>query len=79
MITDMISSKNTKQIVTELFIRVRELNISNVFIHQSYFAVPKDVRINCTFFIMKIPNKQELQEIPYNHSTDINLENFMKL
>ena len=44
---------------------------------QSYFAVPKDIRINSTYyFIMKIPNKQELQQIPFNYSSDIDFEDF---
>ena len=62
MIADMINNKKLDSIVTELFIRGRKLNISIVFITQSYFKVPKDVRLNSThFFIMKIPNKRELQ------------------
>ena len=61
MIADMINNKKLNSIVTELFIRGRKLNISLVFITQSYFKVPKDVRLNTThFFIMKIPNKREL-------------------
>ena len=59
MIADMISNKELNSIVTELFIRGRKLNISLVFITQSYFKVPRDVRLNTThFFIMKIPNKR---------------------
>ena len=59
MITDMINNKKLNSIVTELFLRGRKLNISLVFITQSYFKVPKDVRLNTTkFFIMKIPNKR---------------------
>ena len=61
MIADMINNKKLNSIVTDLFIRGRKLNISLVFITQSYFKVPKDVRLNSThFFIMKIPNKKEL-------------------
>ena len=61
MIVDMINNKQLDSIVTELFIRGRKLNISIVFIMQSYFKVPKDVRLNSThFFIMKIPNKRDL-------------------
>ena len=61
MITDMINNKIINLIVTELLIRGRKLNISIIFITQSYFKVPKDVRLNSThFFIMKIPNKREL-------------------
>ena len=62
VIADMINNKKLNSIVTELFIRGIKLNISLVFITQSYFKVPKDVRLNSThFFIMKIPNKRGLQ------------------
>ena len=62
MIADMINNKKLNSIVTELFIRGRKLNISLVFITQSYFKVPKDVRLNTThIFISKIPSKRELQ------------------
>ena len=68
MIADMIHNKKLNSVVTELFIRGRKLNISLVFITQSYFKVPKDVRLNTShFFIAKIPNKRELQEIAINH------------
>ena len=63
-----------------MFIRGRRLNISIVFIMQSYFKVPKDVRLNSTnFFIVKIPNKRELQQIALNHSSEIDLKDFMKI
>ena len=72
MIADMINNKKLNSIVTELFIRGRKLNISLVFITQSYFKVPKDVRLNITHFsITKIPNKRELQGIALNHCLDI--------
>ena len=59
MISDMINNKKRNSVVAELFIRHRKLNISVVFITQSYFKVPKGVRLNTThFFIMKIPNKR---------------------
>ena len=64
MIADMINNKIINPVVRELFIRGRKLNISIAFITQSYFKVPKDVRLNSThFFIIKIPNKRELQQI----------------
>ena len=57
MIADMVNNKKLNPVVTELFIRSRKLNISIVFITQSYFKVPKEVRLNTTgFFIVKIPN-----------------------
>ena len=80
MIADMINNKKLNSIVTELFIRGRKQNISLVFITQSYFKVPKDVRLNTThFFIMKIPNKRELQQIALNHSSDIISKDFIKI
>ena len=78
MIEEMINNKNP--IVTELFIRDRKLNISIVIITQSYFKVPKDVRLNSThFFIMKIPNKRELQQVALNHSPDFDFKDFIKI
>ena len=80
MIADMINNKKLDSIVTELFLRGRKLNISIVFITQSYFKVPKDVRLNSThFFIMKILNKRELQQTALNHSSDIDFKDFMKI
>ena len=68
MIADVIHNKRLDSIVTELLIKRRKLNISLAFIAQSY--VPKDVRLNTThFFITKIPNRRELQEIATNHQT----------
>ena len=73
MIADMLSNKKLNPIVTELFIRGRKLNISLVFITQSYCAVPKNIRLHSAhYFIMKISNKQELQQIAFNHSSYIN-------
>ena len=72
MIADMINNKKLNPVVTELFIRGRKLNISIAFITQSYFKVPKDIRLNSThFFIMKISNKRKLQQIALNHSSNI--------
>ena len=80
MIADMINNKKLNSIVTELFIRGRKLNISLAFITQSYFKVPKDVGINSThFFVMKIPNKRELQQIALNNSSGISSKNFIKI
>ena len=80
MIADMINNKKLKSIVTEVFIRGRKLNISLVFIAQSYFKVPEDVRLNTThFLIMKISNKRQLQQIALNHSSDINTKGFINI
>ena len=63
-----------------MFIRGRKLNISLVFTTQSYFKVPKDVRLNTThFFIAKLPNKRELQQNVTNHSSDINPKDFINI
>ena len=80
IIADILSNKKLTPIVTELRIRGRKLNISPVFITQSYFSVPKDIRLNSThFFIMKIPNKQELTQIASHNSSDIDFRDFMNL
>ena len=64
MIDDMINNKKLNPVVTELFIRGRKLNISIVFITQSYFKVPKDVRLNSAdFFIMKISKKENFNKL----------------
>ena len=67
MIADMINNKKLNSIVTELFTRGRNLNISLIFITQSYF------------FIMKICNKRELMQIAINHSSDINTKDFIEI
>ena len=77
MIADMILNKKLNSILAELFIRGRKLNISLVFITQSYVRVPKYVRVNTThFFISKIQNKRELRDIAINHSSDISTKDF---
>ena len=77
MIAGMLSNKKLK-IVTELFIRGRKLNISLVFITQSYFAVSKSIRLNSThYFIIKIQKKRKIQQIAFNHSSDIEFKDFM--
>ena len=78
MIADMINNIKLNFIVTELSMRGGKLNISLVSITQSYFKVPKDVRLNRTHvFITKIPNKRELRWIALNHSSDIDPKKFM--
>ena len=71
----MLSNKEVNPIVTGLFISDRKLNISLVFITQSYFSLPKNIRLNCRhFFIMKIPDKRELQQTAFNHLSDISFK-----
>ena len=80
MTADIIASKRYPAIIKQLFIRCIKLNISLVFITQSYFSVPKDVRLNSThYLIMKINNKRELQNIAINHSADIDYQDFIKI
>ena len=69
--------KTLNPIVTELFIRGRNLNISLLFIMQTYFDVPKNVRLNSThYFILKLPKKKRT---PYNQLLDIDFKDFMNL
>ena len=78
MIADMINNKKLNPVVSELFIRGRKLNIFLLFIIQSYFSVSKNIRLNTThYFIMKIANKRELQQITFNHSSDIDSKDIM--
>ena len=80
MIADILTNKKFQSIIKKLFIRCRKINILLVFITQSNFCVPKDVRLNSThYFIMKINNKKELQNIAINHSADIDYKDFIKI
>ena len=80
MIAGIMTNKIFRAIIKELFIRCRKLNISLVFITQSYFSVPKEVRLNSThYLIMKIHNKRELQQISTDHSADIDYKDFLKI
>ena len=80
MISHVISDKKAQQVLKDLFIRCRKLNISLCFLTQSYFSVPKDVRLNCTHYIIfKLNNKRELQKIAINHSADIDYKDFVKI
>ena len=80
MIADIMTNKKFQAIIKELFIRCRKLNISLIFITQSYFSVPKDARLKKThYFIMKMNNHRELQNIARNHSEGIDYSDFMKI
>ena len=83
VLADSMTNKRFQAIIKELFIRCRIislLNISLVFITQYYFRVPKDVRLNSTYFlIMKIHNKRELQQIAIDHSADIDYKDFLRI
>ena len=80
MIADIMTNKKFQVIIKELFIRCRKLNISLVFTTQSYFSVPKEVRLNSTnYLIIKIHNKRELQNIAINHSGDIDYKLYKRI
>ena len=80
MIAGIMTNKKFQAMKKELFIICRKINISLVFITQPYFSVPKDVRLNSThYFILKINNRKELQNIAINHSADIDYKDFMKI
>ena len=80
MIADIMTNRRFQAIIKELFTRCRKLNISLAFITQSYLSVPKDVGLNLTYyFIMKINNRRELQNIAINHSAEIDYGDFMKI
>ena len=80
LIADILSITKLNPTVTELFIRDGKLNISVVFITQSYCAMLKSIRPNSThYFIRKIPNKWELQQTAFSHSSDIDFKDFIDL
>ena len=80
LIADMLSNKKLNLIIIELFIRDKKLNIPFVFITQSYFALSKNIRLNSIhYFIMKIPNNREIQQISFNHSSDIDIQDFRNI
>ena len=80
MIADIMTNKTFQSINKELFIRCRKLNISIVFITQSYFRAPKDARLNSThYLIIKIQSKKELQNIAQDNSGDIDFKDFLKI
>ena len=75
-----MSDKKAQQVLKELLIRCRKLNISLCFLTQSYFSIPKDVRLNCTHYIIfKLNNKIELQNIAINHSSEIEYKDFVNI
>ena len=80
MAADILSNKKFQAIIIELCIRCRNLNISLVFISQSYFSDPKDMRLNSThYLILKISSKREIQNTVTNHSVDIDYKDFMNI
>ena len=77
VIANFMTNKTFPAIIKQLFIRCRKSNIYLVLITQSFFSVPKEVRLSSThYLIMKIHNKRKLQNIAINHSADINYKDF---
>ena len=80
MIADIMTNKKFQAILKELFIRCRKLNIALPFITQSYFTVPKEVRLNSSHYVIfKVNNRRELQQIVIDHSADTDYKEFVKI
>ena len=80
MIADIEYIKKNKRIIKELFCRARKINVSIVFITQSYFRALKDARLNSTHYIlMKIGNKKELKRIAEEKSGHLDYKDFLKI
>ena len=80
MIADIESNEKASPVILELLLRGRKLNVLFIFVSQSYFKVKKTIRLNAThYFIMKIPNKRELQQIASSHLSDVEFKDFIKL
>ena len=80
MIADIEYNKNFKRMIKELFYRARKINVSIVFITQSYFRVLKDPRLDSTHYIlMKIGNKKELKSIAEEQSGHLDSKDFLKM
>ena len=80
MIANMLSNKKLQPILTELFNRSRKIIIYLVFVTQSYFALPKSIRLNPTHYsIIKFPDKRAIQKISRYHLLDIAFKDFLKL
>ena len=79
MIANIMTKRQFQAVIKELFIRCRKLNIALAFITQSYFSVPKDLRLNSThYLIMKINNRRELQNVSTDHSAGVNYQDLKK-
>ena len=79
-IADIMTNKKLQAIIKEMFIRFKKLNISLIFITQSYFSVPKELRLNSAHYVIfKVNGKRELQTIAINHSADIDYKDFLKI
>ena len=75
-----MTNKKFQAIIKELLIRGRKLNISLIFITQSYFKIQKDVRLNSSHqLILKIHNKRELRNIAFDHLADTDYKDFVKI
>ena len=80
MIADIEHNKNFKKVIKELFYRARKLNVSIIFITQSYFRALKDARLNSTHYVlMKIGNEKELKSIAEEKSGHPDYKDFLKI
>ena len=80
VIADIEHDKNFKKVIKELFYRARKLNVSIVFITQSYFRALKDARLNSTHYVLiKIGNKKELKSIAEQQSGHLDYKDFLKI
>lgn len=78
IIDDFITAKDQK-LAEDLFIRGRKKNASTIYISQSYFQIPKMIRLNSSYFaLFNVPNKKQLRAIADTHSTRIDFRRFMK-
>ena len=80
MIADVMNNKKYQAIPKDLFIRSRKINVSVIFISQSYFRISRDVRLNSSHFIlMKLNDPREINNIANNHSLTLSNKQFINL
>ena len=72
MIVDMLSSEKLNPIVAQLFIRGRKLNVSLIFMRQSYFAIPQSLRLSSRYSII-------MKKIALNHLSDVDSKGFVNI
>ena len=76
---DLCLVKNQK-VIEEFFIRSRKLNISCMYLTQSYYASPKNIRINCQYVILKkIDSQRDLRTLLSEYSLNIELDQLVSL
>jgi hypothetical protein len=79
IIFDDFVTESDQHLIIDLFIRSRKKNCSLIYLTQSYFSTPKDIRLQCNYFILyNISNERELTEIQRDHCLDVDKETFKK-